>query len=112
MARTKPTPKPRRVSPPVAVAAAPAAAPVPTPASLARLARLDEDQVGGSHYRDMPVTPWQFLESALSPDEMRGYLKAEVIVYLARERQKGGREDMRKAAHTLAKLLEVTAAEG
>jgi len=112
MARTKPTPKPRRVSPPAVVAAPPAAAPAPTPASLARLGRLDEDQVGGSHYRDMDVTPWQFLESALTPEEMRGYLKGEVIVYLARERQKGGREDMRKAAHTLAKLLEVTAADG
>lgn len=69
--------------------------------------RLDEAQVGGSHYRSMAVTPWQFLESCLTPEEFRGYLKGEAIVYLARELQKGGRQDVQKAAHVLQKLLEV-----
>jgi len=70
--------------------------------------RLDDAQVGGTHYAEMAVTPWQFLEACMTPDELRGYLKGEVIVYLARERKKGAREDLKKAAHTLQKLLEVT----
>jgi len=70
--------------------------------------RLDDAQVGGDHYSAMAVTPWQFLEACLTPDEMRGYLKGEAIVYLARERGKNGREDISKAAHVLQKLLEVT----
>lgn len=68
--------------------------------------RLDDAQVGGNHYSAMNVTPWQFLESCLTPEEFRGYLKGEAIVYLARELQKGGRQDVAKAAHVLQKLLE------
>lgn len=95
--RRKPAPRTTTQAPAVAAAS-------PT----APRGRIDDGQVGGTHYAAMDVTPWQFLESALTDDEMRGYLKAEVIVYLARERRKGGREDIQKAAHTLAKLLEVT----
>ena len=80
----------------------------PKPRPKPQPARLDEAQVGGTHYASMAVTPWQFLEACMTPDELRGYLKGEVIVYLARERKKGGREDLQKAAHTLQKLLEVT----
>ena len=69
--------------------------------------RLDDAQVGGTHYSAMQVTPWQFLEACLTPEEFRGYLKGEAIVYLARELQKGGRQDVAKAAHVLQKLLEV-----
>jgi hypothetical protein len=71
--------------------------------------RLDDKQVGGSHYSNMAITPWQFLESCLTPDEMRGYLKGEAIVYIARELQKNGAQDISKARHVLQKLEEIDA---
>lgn len=37
------------------------------------------------------------LEAWLTPDEFIGFLKGNVIKYLARSRQKGGVEDVRKA---------------
>lgn len=69
--------------------------------------RLDDKQVGGNHYSQMDATPWEFLESCLTPDEFRGYLKGEAIVYLARESAKGGPKDVSKARHVLEKLEEV-----
>lgn len=71
--------------------------------------RLDDKQVGGSHYSGMKITPWEFLESCLTAEEMRGYLKGEAIVYLAREAAKGGPADVSKARHVLQKLEELDA---
>lgn len=64
-------------------------------------------QVGGSHYKDMAVQPWEALEAWLTPEEYRGYHKGTAVAYLARERQKGGLEDIEKAIHHLQRLVEV-----
>lgn len=69
--------------------------------------RLDQQQVGGDHYSKLAITPWQALEAWLTPEEFRGYLKGEAIVYLARERSKAGPLDVSKARHVLVKLEEV-----
>jgi len=64
-------------------------------------------QVGGSHYKDMDIQPWQAMEAWLTPEEYRGYHKGVAIAYLARERQKGGLDDIRKTVHHLQRLLEI-----
>ena len=66
-----------------------------------------ENQVGGSHYSSMKVQPWDALDAWMTPEELRGYHKGVVIAYLAREKQKGGDQDIRKAAHHLQKLVEL-----
>ena len=66
-----------------------------------------DGQVGGSHYKDMEVQPWEAMEAWLTPEEYRGYHKGVAIGYLARERQKGGLQDIEKAVHHLHRLLEV-----
>lgn len=66
-----------------------------------------DKQVGGSHYRDMAVQPWQAMEAWLTPEEYRGYHKGVAIAYLAREQQKGGIEDIKKAIHHLQRLVEM-----
>ena len=59
-------------------------------------------QVGGDHYKRMgEAQPWRVLPKWLTPPELRGYAKGEAIVYLAREGQKGGTDDIRKARHVL-----------
>lgn len=68
----------------------------------------DSRQVGGRHYADLgEFQPWSVLEKWLTPEEYRGWMKGNAIVYLARERQKGGDMDIAKASHHLEKLLEV-----
>ena len=64
-------------------------------------------QVGGNHYKDMGIQPWQAMEAWLTPDEYRGYHKGVAIAYLARERDKGGLEDIKKAVHHLQRLVEM-----
>ena len=69
----------------------------------------DDRQHGGGHYKETPPEhqPWNVLRSWLTPEEYRGWQKGVAIVYLARERLKGGDLDVQKAAHHLEKLLEV-----
>jgi hypothetical protein len=60
-------------------------------------------QVGGDHYKKLGIyQPWQVLAHWLTPEELRGFAKGTVIAYLARERDKGGDDDIAKAQHTLA----------
>lgn len=63
-----------------------------------------DTQVGGSHYKDMKVQPWEAMEAWMTPEEYRGYHKGVAIAYLAREQSKGGDEDIEKAIHHLQHL--------
>ena len=76
------------------------------------MSELDK-QVGGNHYKKLGMyQPWQVLSKWLSPEELKGAMKKEVFAYLQREADKGGREDIRKAHHTLGIYLELTEPEG
>lgn len=68
----------------------------------------NDTQVGGDHYKSLgEFQPWDVLRHWLTAEEYRGWMKGNAIVYLAREKQKGGDQDIGKAAHHLQKLLEV-----
>ena len=70
-------------------------------------------QVGGTHYHEMAVQPWQAMESCLTTDQFKGYLIGTAIAYLMRFNAtaagKGGMQDIRKAVHTLERLLQTEA---
>ena len=72
----------------------------------------DDRQVGGSHYKDMPMQPWDVMQAVLTPDEFRGYLKGNVIKYAMRAGRKDGSDDAGKAQHYRQKLAEIDAQEG
>ena len=63
-------------------------------------------QVGGSHYKKFKIEIWDFIEQNGIP-----YLEGNAIKYIARWREKGGRDDIKKAIHYLEKLLEVAERE-
>ena len=46
------------------------------------------------------------MESWLSEEQFAGYLRGNVIKYVARCDDKGGIDDLKKAAHYLEKLIE------
>ena len=64
--------------------------------------RADDTQVGGSHYKDKTLQPWDYI---IAND--LGYLEGNVVKYVSRWKNKNGIEDLKKAQHYLAKLLEV-----
>jgi hypothetical protein len=68
-------------------------------------------QIGGTHYTDMAIQPWEAMRAWMSEEEFIGYLKGNVIKYLARCESKGGKEDLEKAMHYLDKLIEMRCAK-
>ena len=66
----------------------------------------DDDQVGGEHYIAMDMSPWDVMESVLTPDEFIGFLKGNVIKYSMRAGRKEGTDDAAKARHYAQKLSE------
>ena len=67
----------------------------------------DETQVGGSHYKDMPVQPWTVMEAVLTREEFFGFLKGNIIKYSMRQGRKDGSDDANKALHYAEKLKQV-----
>ena len=61
-------------------------------------------QVGGDHYLTLSVEPWDAMRAWMTEEEFSGYLKGNVIKYLARTK---GADDLEKANHYLQKLIEV-----
>jgi hypothetical protein len=70
--------------------------------------RADDLQVSGNHYKEMPIQPWAVMESVLTPEEFRGFLKGNIIKYAMRAGRKEGSNDAGKASHYTMKLKEVT----
>lgn len=68
-------------------------------------------QVGGDHYCNMGVQPWDAMQVWLTPEQFSGFLLGNTIKYLARLNTKapgkGGLPDLRKAMHYLEKLIEM-----
>jgi hypothetical protein len=62
-------------------------------------------QHGGTHYKGLPIEPWDYVVA-----NGLGYLEGNVVKYVTRWRAKGGVEDLRKAQHYLAKLIETQTA--
>lgn len=63
--------------------------------------RALDTQEGGSHYKDLPIQPIEFIVANNIP-----FREGSVIKYVCRHRDKNGKEDIKKAIHYLTMLLE------
>ena len=63
-------------------------------------------QVGGDHYTSKKIQPWEAMESWMSPEQFEGFLRGNVLKYIARYKDKDGLKDVQKARHYLEKLIE------
>ena len=59
-------------------------------------------QVGGDHYKDMPIQPIEFCQK-----NQLNFCESAVIKYVCRHRTKNGVEDIDKAIHILNVLKEI-----
>lgn len=59
-------------------------------------------QISGSHYKDFPIQPVEFIHKNQIP-----YMEGNVIKYVARWRDKGGIADLEKAKHYIEMLIEM-----
>lgn len=64
---------------------------------------------GPKHYRRGNVQPWEAMQAWFSPEEFEGYLRGNVIKYIARCNDKHDTplDDLYKAKHYLEMLIEV-----
>jgi hypothetical protein len=81
--------------------------PIPNTAQMEMFTTADTVQVGGTHYKDMGMQPWEVMEIVLTDEEFEGYLKGNIIKYSMRQGKKEGSDDANKAQHYLMKLKEV-----
>ena len=58
-------------------------------------------QIGGSHYKEMPIQPIEFIFANKLP-----FAEGNVVKYVCRWRMKGSIDDLRKARHYLDLLIE------
>lgn len=64
-------------------------------------------QVGGNHYKDKLVQPWDVIDT-FPHAEAIGFYRGNAIKYIMRAGDKGpAREDYEKAIHYIQKLLEI-----
>jgi hypothetical protein len=73
---------------------------------------IQEDAVNHpSHYTDGGIECIEAIESALTNEEYRGYLKGNIQKYVWRERHKGGTESLKKARWYLDRLIQLGEAQ-
>lgn len=66
-----------------------------------------DEQASGSHYTDMPIQPWDVVDTAPIEQQI-GFHRHTAISYLMRLGAKGSAlEEAQKARHVLDKLIEV-----
>ncbi len=65
----------------------------------------DAVQVGGNHYKNMAVQPWEVMQSMLTYNEFIGFLKGNMIKYAMRQGLKDP-HDAEKFRHYRQKYLE------
>ena len=61
--------------------------------------RADDLQVGGTHYKQMPIEPWEVMDAVLTTEEFIGFLKGNVLKYSLRAGRKQDSDDANKARH-------------
>jgi hypothetical protein len=65
-----------------------------------------DTQEGGSHYKDFPIQPIEFITKNNLP-----YCEANIVKYACRWRNKNGLEDLKKIKHYVDLLIELEALE-
>lgn len=61
-----------------------------------------QNQVNGSHYKDMPIQPVEFIYK-----NDLDFLQGNVVKYVCRFRGKNGKDDLLKAKHFIEMLIEL-----
>lgn len=60
----------------------------------------NDSQVGGDHYRQKTIQPWDYIAA-----NGLGFFEGNIVKYLTRWENKGGLDDLKKARHYLDKLI-------
>ena len=59
-------------------------------------------QVGGAHYKGLAIQPIEYIHA-----NKLGYCEANVVKYISRWREKGGKQDLEKVKHYVDLLIQL-----
>lgn len=65
------------------------------------MVKASEVQIGGDHYKSLPIQPGEYIRK-----NGIGWYEGNAIKYITRHKQKGGKQDIEKAIHYLQLVLE------
>lgn len=71
-----------------------------------KFCKAKRDNINPDYYGVGGIETFEFLKAKLSPSQLAGFCKGNVIKYLARADNKGKVEDLKKARWYLDKLIE------
>ena len=64
--------------------------------------KANDIQIAGTHYQTKAIQPWDYIAA-----NGLGYFAGNIVKYVSRYQDKGGLDDLKKAAHYLQKLIEI-----
>jgi hypothetical protein len=67
---------------------------------------MAKDNINPNHYKQGQVECIDAIESSMTTDQFKGYLKGNIIKYMWRYENKGKVEDLKKSQWYLNKLIE------
>ena len=67
---------------------------------------MAKDNINPNHYKQGQVECIDAIESSMTKDQFKGYLKGNIIKYMWRYENKGKVEDLKKSQWYLNKLIE------
>ena len=70
---------------------------------------VKSDNINPVHYQQGGIETFDYIQAKLTPQELDGYMKGNIIKYVSRERLKNSTEDLKKAQWYLDKLVEIRA---
>lgn len=65
--------------------------------------KTNTKQIDGTHYKDMPIQPWEIIEK-----NRLDYFEGNALKYLLRWRRKDGVIDLDKVIHYIEKVKELS----
>lgn len=68
---------------------------------------MRDSPINPPHYKTGGLETWDILKAKLTPEELKGFCKGNVIKYIIRAEHKGRAKDYKKALWYLTKLTEL-----
>ena len=66
---------------------------------------IDNYAINPNHYKTGGIEVFDFMKAKLTPEELSGFCKGNIIKYITRANHKNGIEDLKKAQWYLDKLI-------
>jgi hypothetical protein len=72
---------------------------------------MNRDNINPNHYKQGKIEAIDAIQSSMTPEQFKGYLKGNIFKYCWRFEDKGGIEDLKKAQWYINRLIDTIGAQ-